>query len=383
MDFGFTEEQELLRDTARTFVERNCPPEKAKQWDDESYFPADVVAAMGDMGWFGLPFPEAWGGGGGGPIELAVLAEELSRASFDIGMLYIGTFIPGLALYDWGNEEQRARYQEGMLTGSQRFAVSISEPDAGSDLGAIRASAVRDGDHYVLNGTKMWCTGAGLPNCVIVMYVRTDPGSSRHNGLSVLIVDPSMDGVEIRRTPTLARHILGTNEIYLRDVHVPAENLVGPENQGWDVLMSNLELERTIISGSYVGAAQSTLDIAVAYAKEREQFGRKVGNFQAITHQLADLQVDIDSARLLTYRAAWLLAQGKPVAREASMAKLKGSETYVNVARWGMQIMAAYGFSTESVMSHRYRESIVAPISGGTSQIQRNAIARSMGLKGT
>jgi alkylation response protein AidB-like acyl-CoA dehydrogenase len=382
VDFSLTEEQELLRSTARSFVDRRCPPEKAKEWDESSFYPTDLVAEMGELGWFGLPFPEEFGGGGGGPIELAILAEELSRSSFDIAMLYIGTFIPALALYDWGTDEQRARFRNGMLTGSQRFAVSISESDAGSDLGAIRTTAVRDGDHYVVNGSKMWCTGAGLPNCIIAMYVRTDPSAERHNGLSLLIIEPEREGVDIRRTPTLARHILGTNEIYLRNVRIPIENLVGPENDGWDVLMSNLELERTIISGGYVGAAQSTLDLAVSYSLEREQFGRKVGTFQALTHQLADLQVEVDASRLLTYRAAWRLSQGLPVAREAAMAKLKGSETYVNVARWGMQVMAAYGFSTESVMSHRYREAIVAPISAGTSQIQRNAIASSMGLRG-
>jgi alkylation response protein AidB-like acyl-CoA dehydrogenase len=259
----------------------------------------------------------------------------------------------------------------------------MSEPDAGSDVASLRTTAVLDGDHFVVNGTKMWCTGAGLPNVVIAMYVRTDSTVEKHRGLSLVLLDPTSDGVEIRRTPTLARHILGTNEIYLRDVRVPAENLIGPLNKGWEVLLSNLELERTLISGGYVGAAQSTLDHAVAYSLEREQFGRPVGTFQALAHQLADLQVEIDSARLLAYRAAWMLANDLPCSREGAMAKLKGSETYVNVARWGMQVLAGHGFATESVMSFRYREAIVATISGGTSQIQRNAIARSMGLRAT
>jgi alkylation response protein AidB-like acyl-CoA dehydrogenase len=194
------------------------------------------------------------------------------------------------------------------------------------------------------------------------------------------MVDPRTPGVEIRRIPTLARHILGTNEVFLDDVVVPKANLVGPLNKGWDVLLSSLELERVVLSGAYVGVAQATLDEALAYAKGREQFGKPIGNFQAIAHALADLQVEIDAARLLSYRAAWRVSQDLPTGREASMAKLKGSETYVAAARLGMQVLAGYGFSTESVMSFRWRESIVAPISGGTSQIQRNAIARSMGL---
>lgn len=381
MEFGWTEEQQLLRETARAFVDRHCPPERAKQWDEEAYFPTEMVAAMGEMGWFGLPFPAEWGGGGGSAVEMTIIAEELSRASFDIGMLYIGTFIPGLAVYHWADETMRERLQAGLLTGSQRFAVAMSEPDAGSDLASMRTTAVQDGDHFVVNGTKMWCTGGGLPGVLLAVYVRTNPSLPKHKGLSLLLIDPTSEGVEVRRIPTLARHVLGTNEIHFNDVRVPKDNLIGPLDGGWGVLMSNLELERTIISGAYVGAAQSTLDIALEYSKQRQQFDRPVGTFQALAHQLADLQVEVDSSRLLTYRAAWMLANGLPVDREGAMAKLKGSETYVQVARWGMQIMAAHGFATESVMSFRYRESIVAPISGGTSQIQRNAIGRSMGLR--
>ena len=381
MDFGLTDEQEMLRDTARSFVARHCPPERAKQWDEDGTYPAELVEAMGDMGWFGLPFPEEWGGSGGGPVELTILAEELGRSSLDIAMSYIGTFIPGLTIYKWGDDAMKERHREGMLSGRQRFVVAMSEPDAGSDTASLRTTAELRGDHFVVNGEKMWCTGAGLPGALVAMYVRTDPAAPKHAGLSLLLVDPRADGVEVRRTPTLARHILGTNEIYLHDVVVPAGNLVGPLNGGWQVMLSGIELERTIMSGGYVGVSQATLDDAVRYSLEREQFGRPVGTFQAIAHQLADLQVEIDAARLLAYRAAWLLANGLPCSREGAMAKLKGSETYVNVARWGMQVLAGHGFATESVMSFRWRESIVATISGGTSQIQRNAIARSMGIK--
>jgi len=381
VDFGLTDEQEMLRDTARSFVSRHCPPERAKQWDEDGTYPAELVEAMGEMGWFGLPFPEEWGGSGGGPIELTILAEELGRASLDIAMSYIGTFIAGLTIYKWGDDAMKERHREGMLTGRQRFVVAMSESDAGSDTASLRTSAVLRGDHFVVNGEKMWCTGAGLPGVLIAMYVRTDPTAPKHDGLSLLLVDPRSDGVEVRRTATLARHVLGTNEVHLHDVAVPAENLVGPINAGWRIMLSGIELERTIMSGGYVGVSQATLDDAVGYSLAREQFGRPVGTFQALAHQLADLQVEIDSARLLAYRAAWLLANGLPCSREGAMAKLKGSETYVNVARWGMQVLAGHGFATESVMSFRWRESIVATISGGTSQIQRNAIARSMGIR--
>jgi alkylation response protein AidB-like acyl-CoA dehydrogenase len=197
----------------------------------------------------------------------------------------------------------------------------------------------------------------------------------------VLLVDATAPGVELRRIPTLARHILGTYEVFLDDVVVPRDALVGALHDGWRVMLSSLELERVMLSAGYVGAAQSTLDLALEYARERKQFDRPIGSFQSLAHVIADLQTEIDAARLLTLRAAWLRAHGVPCHREAAMAKVKGSETYVQAARWGMQIMAGHGFASESVMSFRYRESIVATISGGTSQIQRNAIARDLGLK--
>ncbi|WP_242433351.1 acyl-CoA dehydrogenase family protein, partial [Streptomyces sp. Root264] len=244
-----------------------------------------------------------------------------------------------------------------------------------------RTTAEDHGDYFLVRGQKAWCTGGGLPDTTIATYVRTGPREPKHGGISLLLVDPATEGVEVRRTPTLARHILGTNEVFFKDALVPKENLVGPRDEGWKVMLSNIELEKVIISGGYLGAAQATLDEMLDYARNRHAFGRPIGNFQALAHAMADLQTEIDSARLLAYRAAWQLAQGEPCTREGSMAKLKGSETYVAAARLGMQVCAGHGFSTESVMSFRYRESIVATISGGTSQIQRNGIARSMGLR--
>jgi alkylation response protein AidB-like acyl-CoA dehydrogenase len=381
VEFDLTEEQRMLQKAARTFVSRTCPPEKAKEWDEQATVPAELFRGMAQMGWTGMPFPVEHGGGGGGPVELALVAEELGHASLDVAMAYIGSLISGLTLVKWGTPEQLDRLLGPLVEGETRLAVAISEPDAGSDAASLRTRAEDRGDHFVLNGQKMWCTGAGLPGTTIAMYVRTGPREPKHGGLSLLLVDPATPGVEIRRVPTLARHILGTNEIFLTDAAVPKSALVGPLDGGWDVMLSSIELERVLMSGAYVGVAQATLDEALAYSKVREQFGRPIGSFQALAHAMADLQVEIDAARLLAYRAAWLLAAGRPCSREGAMAKLKGSETYVAAARLGMQVMAGHGFSTESVMSFRWRESIVATISGGTSQIQRNAIARSMGLR--
>jgi alkylation response protein AidB-like acyl-CoA dehydrogenase len=381
VDFGLTEEQQLLRRTAQDFVSRVCPPEKAKEWDEQELLPPELLRGFVDLGWFSLPFPADEGGDGGGPTELVVIAEELGRASFDIAMCYIGVLIPALTVFRFGTPEVKAWVRDEVMTGRHRLAVAISEPDSGSDAAALRTSAVDKGDHYLLNGQKMWCTGGGQPDTTIAMYVRTGDREPKHKGISLLLVDPSSEGVEVRRTPTLARHILGTTEVSLIDAAVPKEKLVGVEGDGWRMMLSNLELERVLLSGGYLGAAQATLDEMLEYAKTRHAFGRPIGEFQSLAHAMADLQTEIDAARLLTHRAAWLLAQGLPCSREGAMAKLKGSETYVAAARLGMQVLAGHGFSTESVMSFRYRESIVTTISGGTSQIQRNGIARSMGLR--
>ncbi|HSS11465.1 MAG TPA: acyl-CoA dehydrogenase family protein [Acidimicrobiales bacterium] len=381
MNFELTDELAMLQKTAREFVERTCPPEQAKAWDEQHETPPELFRAMAAIGWFGLPFSEDVGGGGGGPLELVLIAEELGRASLDIAMCYIGTLIAGLTVSKWGTEDHRATLLPALISGEQRLAIGISEPDAGSDAASMRTFAEDRDDHFLVNGQKMWCTGAGVPDTHIMAYCRTDREAPKHGGLSVLLIDPTSDGVELRRIPTLARHILGTYEVFLRDVEVPRDRLVGPLNGGWKVLLSSLELERVLMSGGYVGAAQATLDEALAYSKVREQFGRAIGTFQSLAHELADLQVEIDSARLLTHRAAWMLAEKQDCSREGAMAKLKGSETYIAAARLGMQILAGHGFATESVMSFRWRESIVATISGGTSQIQRNAIARSMGLR--
>lgn len=381
MDFGLTDEQEMLKKAARDFVSAVCPPEKAKVWDEQEVLPEELLKGYADMGWFAMPFPEKEGGDGGGPMELVLIAEELGRASFDVAMSFIGVLIPGLTVFRWASTEQKQWIRDEVMTGTHRLAVAISEPDTGSDAAALRTSAVDAGDHYVVNGQKMWCTGASQPNTTIAMYVRTASTGSKHEGISLVLVDPGSEGVEIRRMPTLARHLLGTTEITLTDVRVVKNRLVGPEHKGWDVMLSNLELEKVLLSGGYVGAAQATLDEMLEFSKTRTAFGRPVGEFQSLAHAMADLQTEIDAARLLVRRAAWLLAQGRPCSREGSMAKLKGSETYVAAARLGMQVLAAHGFSTESVMSFRYRESIVTTISGGTSQIQRNGIARSMGLR--
>jgi alkylation response protein AidB-like acyl-CoA dehydrogenase len=381
MDFALTEEQALLKETARRFVDRVCPPETAKSWDEQHHYPKELFDGFASLGWFDLPFA-ADDGGRSNVLECVLLGEELGRASLDVAQCYIVTLIAGLSIDRWGTDAMRAELFPELMAARRRLSIGLSEPDTGSDAAALKTFAEDGGDRWIVSGQKMWCTGAGLPGTLILCYVRTDRDAQKHRGLSVLLVDPLAPGVELRKIDTLARHILGTYEVFLDGVEVPKAQMVGDVNRGWEVMLSGLDIERVLMSGGYVGCAQTTLDEALSYAKERRAFGRPIGEFQALTHALADLQTEIDAARLLAYHAAWLDATGQDSSRAGAMAKLKGSEVYVAAARLGMQVCAGHGFATDSVMSFRYRESIVAPISGGTSQIQRNTIARSIGLRG-
>jgi alkylation response protein AidB-like acyl-CoA dehydrogenase len=382
VDFALTPEQELLQETARRFVADVCPPARAKEWDETHHYPAELFRAFADLGWTQLGFSEEVGGAGGAAAELAILTEELGRASLDVAQCFCLTLQAGLVVQEFGTDTMKRELLPSVFAGDARLSIAISEPDAGSDAASLSTFAEDKGDRFVVNGQKMWCTGAGLPGTKIVCYVRTDRDAPKHKGLSVVLLDPRAPGVELRKIDTLARHILGTYEIYLDNVEVPKQHVIGTINDGWRVMLAGLALERVLISGGYVGAAQATVDEALEYAKTRHQFGRPIGEFQALTHALADVQTEVEAARLMVQRAAWVHDSGGDASTAGAMAKLKGSETYVAAARLGMQILAGHGFATESVMSFRYRESIVATISGGTSQIQRNAVARSMGLKG-
>ena len=309
------------------------------------------------------------------------MAEQLGHASLDVAMCYSGRLIPTLGIYEWGTDEQRARLAPEIVSGHRNYAVAISEPDAGSDAAALRTTAEDVGATSSSTGRRCGAPAPGSPtppsSCTSAP-TRAPPSTV---GSACCSIDPDAPGVTLRRIPTLARHILGTYEVFLDDVRVPKDDLVGPLNDGWRVMLSNLELERVLMSADTSAWRSPRSTRPSSTPRPRTSSAARSATFQSLAHVMADLQTDIDSARLLAYRAAWLRGQGTPCHREAAMAKLKGSETYVPAARWGMQILAGHGFASESVMSYRWRESIVATISGGTSQIQRNAIARDLGLK--
>jgi alkylation response protein AidB-like acyl-CoA dehydrogenase len=381
VDFEFSEEQRMLRDSVRKMMAKVATPEYVRRLDREQAFPDELYDEWVKMGLFRMPFPEEYGGLGGNVIDMVIIAEELSYKSFDLFTAYGGPVFCGLNILRKGTEEQKRHWIPKMLAGEVKFSISMSEPDAGSDIGAMRSNARRDGKGWVINGQKLWATGAGAKNNVINVYVKTDPSVFYRKGMSLFLVENNAPGVELRKMDMLGRRCTGTYEIFLTDVRVPEERLLGGENKGWDVVLAGLQVERISSTAGYIGGMQAILDLAVDYAKERKQFGRPIGTNQAMAHMLADMQTDLEASRLLMWRAAWQLASGKDALKEISMAKLFASEAYARLANQGMQVLGAYGYNMEFDMQRHFRDARSATIGAGTSQMQRNLIAGLMGLK--
>ncbi len=376
-----TEQQLLLRDTARKLMQRIATPEYIRKLDRERLYPYELYDAWIEAGMLALPFPEAYGGLGCDITDLAIVAEELSVPSSDVIMAFGGSMFCGLNVARQGTEEQKRRFLPKLLSGELRMTISMSEPDAGSDIGAMLTTARRDGDHYIISGQKIWATGAGAKDNFINVYVKTDPKANYRQGMSLFLVDNSSPGLEVRKLDMLGRRSVGTYELTFNDVRVPAENLVGGENNGWKCVLAGLQAERAVAAACDCGAARGVFEMALAYAKERKQFTRQIGTFQAVAHMLADMQTEIEAAWSLTLRAAAMVSAGQDALREITMAKLAASEAYVKAANTGMQIMGGFGYSMEFDMQRHYRDARAATIAAGTSQIQRNLIAGLMGLK--
>jgi alkylation response protein AidB-like acyl-CoA dehydrogenase len=381
MDFSFTDEQRMLRESVRKLLQKHAPPEYVRQHDRERTYPEELFQACAEAGLLALPFPEEYGGAGGSLLDMTIVAEEIARVSADLVMAYTGNIFCGLNLVRKASEEQKRYWLPRLIKGEIKFSISMSEPDAGSDIGAMRTTAARDGNQWVINGQKIWASTAGAPNNVISLYVKTDAKAQYRQGMSLFLVDNDTPGLTLRKLDMLGRRATGTYELTFDNVRVLPDRLIGGENKGWDVVMSGLQVERAASSAGNVGAAQGVVDLALQYAKDRKQFGRPIGANQAVAHMLADMQTEVEAARTLMWRAAWLVSTGQDALREITMAKLFTSETYVKVANLGMQVLAAFGYCEEFDMARHYRDARAATIAAGTSQIQRNLIANLMGLK--
>jgi alkylation response protein AidB-like acyl-CoA dehydrogenase len=381
MDFGFTEEQRMLRDSVSKLLQKHATPEYVRKHDRERTYPEELFQAWAEAGLLGLPFPEEYGGAGGSLMDMVIVAEEIARVSADLVMAYTGGIFCGLNVLRKASEEQKRYWLPKFLAGEIKFSISMSEPDAGSDIGAMRTTAVKDGNEWVIDGTKIWASTAGAKNNVICVYVKTDTKAHYRQGMSLFLVDNDTPGLTLRKLDMLGRRATGTYELTFDKVRVPPDRLVGGENKGWDCVMSGLQVERATSSAGNVGAAQGVIDLALPYAKDRKQFGRPIGANQVIAHMLADMETEVEAARTLMWRAAWMVSSGQDALREITMAKLFTSETYVKVANQAMQVLGAMGYTEEFDMARHYRDARASTIAAGTSQIQRNLIANLMGLK--
>lgn len=380
MDFILTEEQIMFQKTVRKFMERECPRDYVRQHDEQEKFPLDLFQKMASQGWMGLPFPEKYGGAGGGVIELTLLLEELSRAMRAAASAYFVTVIfGGESIFHFGREDQKLNFLPPISQGKLQFALALTEPNSGSDAASLSTAAVLQGDEYLINGSKIFISGALEANWLIVV-ARTDKTAPKHEGITIFLVDSKSPGLEIKKISKLGVRAVGFNEIVLENVRVAKENILGAVNKGWQHIQTTLEMERIGIAAEATGNAQLIVEDALQYAKERVQFGRPIGKFQMIQQMLADMQTEVDAARLLTYRAAWMKDQRIPCSKEASMAKLFASEVCMRCAIKGMEILGGYGYTMEYDMQRYFRDAQANKIGGGTSEIQRLIIAREMGL---
>lgn len=380
MNFGFTVEQELLRESARNFMQRECPPEYARRCDEEHRFPAELRAKMAAQGWFGTLIPEAYGGSGRGMIDLAILIEETAR--WGMGCDFIPTAIfsaEGISKY--GTEEQKSYYLPRIARGEMTFAISFTEPQAGTDFAALTTTADPRGDEFVVNGHKMFTSLFDRADVVIVA-ARTDKTVKKHKGISLLFVDPKSPGITAREVPKLGGHIIPTFEVWYENVRVPRANLLGELNNGWYQLIATINSERVGISAHNTGSARAALDCAVQYVSQREQFGQPLGKFQAVQHKLAADYLEIEAARLLTYSAAWHAEQGESfdTHMQCALAKLKSSEVYKRVALDGMQVMGGYGYCMEYPMQRWLREAVLQTVDLGNTEVMLSTVAYLMGM---
>ncbi|WP_283179371.1 acyl-CoA dehydrogenase family protein [Gemmobacter sp. 24YEA27] len=378
MDFEISEEQRLMRDNLRSFLTRECPIEYVRECDEAERFPTELYDKLAAAGWLSLPIPVEYGGMGGSCTDLVVFLEEFAR-HFEAGanLYYTTVVIATDALTHFATEEQKKELLPKLARGEIRFALSLSEPGSGSDAASLVTRAELDGEEWVINGQKMFCSAAQVADYILLM-TRTDPEAPKHKGITMLLVPTGTKGMEIRRLKKLGLKPMDLNEIFLTDCRIPKENVIGEVNGGWMNALKTLDYERCCLTGVNVGAAQSVLEKILQYTDERKQFGQKINSFQLTKAKLADMDMEIEAARLLLYRSANLVDRGIPNNKESAMANLFSSEMYVRAALNGMRMMGGWGYLMEFDMQRHFRDSKLAEIGGGTSEILRIIIAKEL-----
>ncbi len=380
MNFALSDEQQDFVAAIRDFCSRECGTQEQREKltnANEEHHNFDIYRQMAELGWLGNTIPEQYGGSGGTMLDACLFMEETARGLAPIGG-YSTTLIVAGATQRFGTEEQKAQILGGIAAGSVE-AIAMTEPDSGSDVGSLSTSAERVNGGFVINGQKVFISNARIADHVLIVC-RTTKGESKHEGLTMISVPREVEGMEIVPIDTMGGR--ETNSLYLSNVEAPAEAVLGEVDQGWTQLMAGLNVERLILAATMLGIGQRAFDDALAYAKERKQFGRPIGSFQALQHRFADLATDLEAARLMTRWVATLTdeAPGRMLPQEASMVKLFVTEVTKRVTLEGMQMMGGYGYSSEYDMERLVRTALVSTIYGGTSEIQRGIIAKTLGL---
>ncbi len=375
MDFDLTPEQELIRKTTREFAEREIVP-VARDNDRDERFPREVLEKMKPLGFLGAPIPEEYGGMGLDAVSYALVLEELARADSSVrSIVSVNCSLVGLSILKWGTEEQRRRWLPPLAAGDSLGCFGLTEPEAGSDAASLRSSARRDGDSWILNGTKMFITNGTVAGLALVM-AQTQAGAGA-KGITAFLVPTDAPGFTANEIHgKLGLRASSTAELVLENVRVPADAMLGGIGDGIKVALSALDNGRVGLGASCVGLAQACLDASLAYAKQREQFGRPIAGFQLVQEMLSEMAVEIEAARLLVWRAAFLKDKGVRNSLEASMAKLHASETAVKCANLAIQVHGGYGYIDEYPVGKYLRDARVTTLYEGTSQIQKLIIGR-------
>jgi alkylation response protein AidB-like acyl-CoA dehydrogenase len=376
VDFALTDEQREIQALARDFADTEIAP-YAATWDREHRFPSEVFTKLGGLGLMGVCVPEELGGAGADFVSYVLVLEELSRADAGVGVtVAVHTSAATLPIVTFGTDEQRARFVPALARGEALGAFALTEPGSGSDAGSLRTTAVEDGDGWRINGTKQWCTN-GSHAATFLVFARTDPESDGARGVSAFVLDASH--VEVtREEEKLGLHSSSTADLRIDEARVGSDRLLHEDRKGFTVAMATLDGGRIGIAAQAVGIAQAALDTARAYALEREQFGHRIADFQAIRFTLADMATEIAAARQLTLRAAWLKQAGQPHGSEGAMAKLFASRVAVKASQDAIQVLGGYGYTREFPAERYYRDAKITEIYEGTSEIQRIVISREL-----
>ena len=379
IDFSLTEEQELFRKAIKAFAEQEVAP-IAREYDEREEYPVHIFRKLGELGYLGASLPSEAGGGGGGMISAAIMSEEMGYVSAGIYLgIYVHVFLALNAIARFGSDQQKRDYLEPGIRGDKVGAWGFAEPDAGSDPGSMTTRAVRDGDDYVITGTKMYITNGSIADFVVTTAV-TDPQRGM-KGLSLFIIDAKTPGFSVaRKLRKLGVRASDTAELAFQDCRVSKMALLGEENVGFANAMKTLTAGRIVSAAFALGTARAAFDQSLAHVKGRHAFGQPVGQFQGIQWQLADMALEIEAARLLMLKAAWLADSGLPHIKEASMAKLYATEMCARITGQAVLLHGGSGYMMDSDVQRFYRDVKVMEIGEGTSHIQRNTIARQLGL---